>query len=76
MSDKPTPTTLPLGYIAAPDEVTRPWRTANAITDWEFAEIGKLLCLNDPRDLALMVVRLQGRLGMAQTLRAPEVSKA
>ena len=76
MASNQSETTLPPGYIAAPDEVTRPWRSANAITDWEFAEIGKLLCLNDPRDLALMVVRLQCRLGMAQTLRAPGVSEA
>lgn len=41
------------------------WRDRNAITDWEFAEIGALLCDNEPRDLALMVLRLQARLAAA-----------
>jgi hypothetical protein len=35
------------------------WREANTITDWEFSEIGALLCDHAPRDLALMIVRLQ-----------------
>lgn len=38
------------------------WRTAHTITDWEFAQIGALLCGNAARDLALMVVRLQGQI--------------
>ena len=46
----------------------RTWRDANAITDWEFAEIGVLLCDHEPRDLALMIIRLQGRIEAAEML--------
>lgn len=54
-----------------PSEATKAcsWRAVNTITDWEFSEIGSLLCDHAPRDLALMVVRLQGRLGIEQILR-------
>lgn len=45
------------------------WRTANTITDWEFAEIGTLLCDHSMRELALMVVRLQGQLEAERMLR-------
>jgi hypothetical protein len=38
----------------------REWRDKNTITDWEFAEIGRLLCDGESRDLALKVVRLEG----------------
>lgn len=42
-------------------ETTPPltWRQANTITDWEFGEIGALLCDIQPRDLALMIVRMR-----------------
>lgn len=54
----------PDGSIHAVERTGRPlsWRDANFITDREFAEIGLLLCDHTPRDLALMVVRLQGQL--------------
>lgn len=35
------------------------WRRDNAVSDAEFYDIGGLLCDYDPRDLALMIVRLQ-----------------
>lgn len=38
------------------------WRATNAVADWEAAEIGTLLDDHDPRDLALMVVRLRAAL--------------
>lgn len=41
------------------------WRIANTITDWEFSEIGMLLCDHTQRDLALMIVRLRGEIGAA-----------
>jgi hypothetical protein len=50
------------------DSPTTKWRGANNVTDWEFAEIGVLLCDNDPRDLALMVVRLTGQLTLCKQL--------
>lgn len=40
-------------------QATATWRQANHLTDWEFAEVGVLLCDHDPRDLAAMVVRLR-----------------
>lgn len=46
------------------------WRNANHITDWEFAEIGILLCDNDARDLALMVVRLKRQLEVLKEFRS------
>lgn len=49
-------------------EKTSDWRQKNIITDWEFAEIGALLCDNAPRDLALMLVRLQGQMEVCRLL--------
>lgn len=49
---------------------TEPWRQANTITDWEMAEIGKLLCDHAARDLALMVVRGRGQLEVERMWRA------
>ena len=50
----------------------KPWREVNTITNWEFAEIGKLMCDHQPRDLALMVVRLQGQIEVFEALRSTE----
>lgn len=44
------------------------WRHENTITDWEFRQIGALLCDCQPRDLALKIVRLQGQLEVAKDL--------
>lgn len=44
------------------------WRETNAITDWEHAEIGGLLCDHRPKDLALMVVRLRARLQICEQM--------
>jgi hypothetical protein len=38
------------------------WCAAKAVTDVEFSQLGVLLCTHAPRDLALMVVRLQEQL--------------
>ena len=38
------------------------WRETNHVTVHEAHDIAMLLCDHDPRDLALMVVRLQDRL--------------
>lgn len=46
------------------DTTTLTWRQTHTITDWEFAEIGKLLCDHQARDLALKVVRLEGQIEM------------
>jgi hypothetical protein len=48
------------------------WRDTNTITNWEFGEIGKLLCDHSPRDLALMIVRLQGQLCAERMLRGAD----
>lgn len=61
-----------------PNETTsyrNEWRIANGITDWEFAEIGRLLCDHTARDLALMVVRKQGQLEVERMLRVIEVKE-
>jgi len=47
---------------------TTTWRDANTITDWEFGQIGRLLCDQAPRDLALKIVRLEGQLEVAREL--------
>lgn len=44
-------------------------RATNTITAWEFAAIGTLLCDHSMRELALMVVRLQGQLEAERMLR-------
>lgn len=54
------------------DQPTLPpiaWRVVNTITDWEFGQVGGLLCDHTPRDLALMVVRLQGQLETMKEMR-------
>lgn len=50
-------------------DYSQDWRATNTITDWEFAEIGTLLCDHSMRELALMVVRLQGQLEAERMLR-------
>lgn len=45
------------------------WRDRNAVTDWEFAEIGKLLCDHEPHEIALLFLRLQGQMEMVNILR-------
>jgi hypothetical protein len=49
------------------------WRNANAITNWEFAKIGELLCDNEPRDLALKIIRLEGQIEVCKMLRATSI---
>ena len=68
MSDGVSKTTLSLRERA--EREAEMWLSENAVTDWERTEIATLLCDHDPRDVALMVVRLQGQLEMAQKLRA------
>lgn len=46
------------------------WRTKHTLTDWEFEEIGKLLCDHEPRDLARMVVRLEGQIEVRDMMDA------
>ena len=41
------------------DIATAKWREENKVADWESTEIGILLCDYDPRDIALMLVRIQ-----------------
>lgn len=45
------------------------WRKANRVTDWELQKIGVLLCVHEPRELALMVIRLQGQMDVERMLR-------
>jgi len=54
------------------DDRSKSWREANTITDWEFAQIGELLCYHSARDLALMVVRLEGQIEVYRMLRRTE----
>lgn len=53
------------------DQMDQDWRRKNLITDWEFTEVGALLCRHSPRDLALMIVRLQGEMEVARLLATP-----
>lgn len=50
-------------------DTTEQWRAKNHVTDFEFSEVSALLCCADPRDLALLVVRMRGRLDVAYQMR-------
>lgn len=52
------------------------WRKANAITDPEFAAIGKLLCDHTARDLALLIVRLGGQMEVAKMMHRTDYESA
>lgn len=49
-------------------QALKDWRDANAVTDWEFGELSKLLATFGPRDLALKIVRLEGQLCVQRQL--------
>ncbi len=53
----------------ATDPTTEQWRTVNHVTDFELTEVFALLCAAHPRDLALLVVRLRGRLDLEYQMR-------
>lgn len=48
------------------------WRQKNTITDRELQRIGMLLCDHSFRDLALMVVRLEGELEVCKQMLHPD----